>query len=394
MRVPGLDSAAICAQWRDRLPLGAFGYAEEIDDSWRDVGGPTRSMLAQARLAYVFTHAGILGDAACATAGAEAVARMQSLFWRAEDRGWARAIGASGEIADRVIDTYEQAFGLLALAWQYRATGNDAMRALARVATEGLRDAAGDAAELGYPEARGGMVGGSADGGFSRGSPPRRRQNPHMHLLEAFLAWHSADPSGPWLDLAREIVELFRRRFRDPADGTLCEHFDQEWRPAAGDAGRLREPGHHFEWVWLLRRYYEASADDSVFSDAERLYSFAKDRGVDVDGVAFDAVHADGSVVADTKLLWPQTEMLKAHLAWYEWTRDPGARELAHRTLAAIGDFYMIPDSALWRGKLDRARMPVSQPVLSRLLYHLFVALSEAERVLESAASISPAGAV
>ena len=376
--IPG--SAEICAEWCARLPLDSRGYAEAVDALWRDAGGKTRTFLAQARLAYVFTHAGARGDPQCGAAGAMATARIQRVFWRPDAMGWARAVDGSGRISDDAIDTYDQAFGLLALAWHYRVTGDAKARETARAVAAGLREAAGATTRNGFPEQR--SAGRAARSLF-------RRQNPHMHLLEAFLAWHSVDVSGCWLELAKEIVGLFRERFRDRTDGTLGEYFGEDWNPATGDPGRLREPGHHFEWVWLLRRYAEASGDDSVRDDARGLYTFARERGVDEDGLAFDGVRSDGCVVAATKLLWPQTEMLKAHLAWYEWTKDSRARELALGALSGIRDRYMIPGSALWHNQLDRTRSPLPVPTLSRVLYHLFVALAEAERVLADAACLT-----
>lgn len=372
-----LDLDEVCAEWRNRLPLSPAGYAEEIDSSWRETGGRKRSALAQARLAYVFTHAGLRGDVACALAGVEAMGRLRRFFWDPESRGWMHTLTEAGAVVDSSIDTYDQAFGLLALAWHYRATGDPDAKTIAHLAVQGLREAAGATpGGEGYPEQR-------AAGDPRNQLPSKyRRQNPHMHLLEAFLAWYSVDPSVYWLDLASEVVRLFRARFLDTETGTLREYFDQRWQPADDPAGRIREPGHNFEWVWLLRRYFEASEDGSVYADARNLYRFAHDRGVDDDGVAFDVVAADGQILTDTKLLWPQTEMLKAHLAWFEWTNDESARERARQTLSKIENYFMIPGSALWHNQLDRERNPLPVPTLSRVLYHLFVALAEAERLL------------
>ena len=82
-----------------------------------------------------------------------------------------------------------------------------------------------------------------------------RRQNPHMHLLEALLALHAATGEKNWLRRAGALVDLFKRRFSDPQTGALIEFFAEDWSPRPGDEGRLREPGHQFEWVWLLYEY-------------------------------------------------------------------------------------------------------------------------------------------
>src|SRR3546814_5765188 len=58
---------------------------------------------------------------------------------------------------------------------------------------------------------------------------------------------------------AEHIFQLFRRHFFDAAAGQLIELFDRDWRevPQEGRDGgrRLREPGHFFEWAWLLHRH-------------------------------------------------------------------------------------------------------------------------------------------
>lgn len=52
--------------------------------------------------------------------------------------------------------------------------------------------------------------------------------------------------------LADEIVALALDVYVDPEGLFLREVFDESWRPVAGDDGRLIEPGHQFEWAWLL----------------------------------------------------------------------------------------------------------------------------------------------
>lgn len=201
-----------------------------------------------------------------------------------------------------------------------------------------------------------------------------------MHLLEAFLSWAAIDPAGPWLGHAADIVRLFRERFVDPVGGVLYEHFDEAWRRAPGSPGRSLEPGHHFEWVWLLSEYRKRSGDDSVLESARRLYGFAMNNGVDLDGLAFDIVGPDGSVIADTKLLWPQTEKLKAHLAMYEWTGAKEALEAARLLLRTIERRYLRDDLS-FVNQLDRRGGALRAPTPSRVLYHLFLALAEADRV-------------
>src|SRR2546430_13023820 len=50
-----------------------------------------------------------------------------------------------------------------------------------------------------------------------------RRQNPHMHLLEALLALHVATGEKNWLRRAGALVDLFKRRFADRSEEHTSE---------------------------------------------------------------------------------------------------------------------------------------------------------------------------
>ena len=123
-----------------------------------------------------------------------------------------------------------------------------------------------------------------------------RRQNPHMHLLEALLAWHAATGEERWLNEARAIVRLFETRFFDPATGTLGE-FSARLAPAQG---HVVEPGHQFEWVWLLHRWRAQSGETGMAAAAEALYATALRHGFDPEhGGIHDQIHRTGAPLRD-----------------------------------------------------------------------------------------------
>ena len=78
--------------------------------------------------------------------------------------------------------------------------------------------------------------------------------NPHMHLLEAVQSWALIDADPGWQSMADEIVGLALERLIDPELGVVFERFDGQWRALSEDSDRLLEPGHQFEWAWLLLR--------------------------------------------------------------------------------------------------------------------------------------------
>src|SRR6185369_6058486 len=165
---------------------------------------------------------------------------------------------------DNARDAYDHAFVLFALAWYCRATGDRNVIQLADATWEFMQHRLADPQHGGFLEE-------FAPGRAGMKLP--RRQNPHMHLLEALLALHVATGEKNWLRRAGTLVDLFKRKFVDPHNGALIEFFAADWLPAQGSLGNLREPGHQFEWVWLLYEYFRLTRDESVIPYTERLFA-------------------------------------------------------------------------------------------------------------------------
>ncbi|CAM5768458.1 AGE family epimerase/isomerase [Bosea minatitlanensis] len=355
--------------WIERAHAREGGYVEEFAADGRPLAAPDRSALTTARLAYTFSHAARLsGDAAAL----EAARRGFDLLLKAQ--------AANGHVPKRFLpdgaasvlrrDLYDLAFVLFACAHYHRATGEAAAIRLAEATMDGIET--GLAAPFGgYAE-------------DDRGTLPRR-QNPHMHLLEAFHALAEATGSQRWFDAADRIVRLAAERFID-AGGTLGEFFDMNWQPVAGAAGRLREPGHQFEWVWLLHHHQRLTGWEPARRLADGLHRFGLAQGLDRDPgcppLVLDGVETDGTPVAATKLLWPQTEFVKALGARFEFAGEAEAADRLTHHLGLIFAHFIDARTGLWRNQLDRAGAPLPVALPARVLYHLFLCLAETLRVL------------
>jgi mannose/cellobiose epimerase-like protein (N-acyl-D-glucosamine 2-epimerase family) len=205
-------------------------------------------------------------------------------------------VARDGTQLDETSCRYDQAFALLALAHADAAGLDDASletRALS------IRRKVSESA---LPQ-----------GGFLEADAHPYQSNCHMHLLEACMAWEGQGDAD-WAPLSDRIVDLAERRFIDPVTGRLREFFDADWRPAAGDDGRLVEPGHQFEWAWLLARHGVARGRPELVERARTLYAHGREGVCERGGVAQDALNDDGSLRSDQARLWPQTEWLKAAL--------------------------------------------------------------------------------
>ena len=223
--------------WIDRaVRPGRAGFVELFDpaDPVRDFG-PVRTTLVTARLTYVFSHAHLLDP----ESGALAAARHGFAFLRdvCREGGQGRFLHPVREDATSVdarTDLYDLAFVLFAMAWYYRATQDGQALAIADEVIGFIER------EMAHPQ-----------GGFvedTLGTLPRR-QNPHMHLLEAFHALAGATGEQRWLDHADAIVRLAREHLVDAETGTLGEYFSDDWQPAPGAAGQVCEPGGEALWL-------------------------------------------------------------------------------------------------------------------------------------------------
>jgi mannose-6-phosphate isomerase len=348
-----------------------FHEALMLDGSPADTG--FKRMRVQARQIYSFSHAAMLGWTDGSSVAREGFDFIRAHGWR-DEGGWARRLGPGGGIVDSTADLYDNAFVLFALAWYARATGSDEALSLARRTLDWVLDSM-RADHGGFANTR------PAESGF-------RQQNPHMHLLEAVLALYGTAPDAALLDVANELVGLFRRHFLAAGSGTLAEFFADDWSPAPGDAGSLVEPGHHYEWVWLLGEYQSLSGEN-LAAEAETLYRFAERFGRNTTtGLIVNQLGSDGSIRDGAARLWPQTEELKAHLAMSARSGQPEGEKIS-RVVHNLFENYLNTQPAglkraipagTWIDVFGADGTPQATQIPASSLYHIFVAFAELER--------------
>ena len=336
--------------WLDRgIDRKRGSFLEALDLTHHGCHAPYRRLRVAARQIVVFSAAHAYG-----LAGAEDAVRIGLDFLDRHaaqaECGYAWRFDLDHKVIDATRDLYDHAFVLLAFA-----SAQAAMPAL------GLR---GRALSLfGWME----RAFAHELGGYVESLPPAlpRRQNPHMHLLEALLACHDSFGDAMFLDRAAGLVTLFTERLFDHATGALPEYFDDRLRPVREQGRFLVEPGHHHEWIWLLDRYRCCAGADAALSDlAARLGQFADLYGnVPGTGDVRNALWSDGAVQDGAARLWPQTERLRAE----GLRRDrPGRSEEAAASLAA----WLRPDG-LWHERRGPDGVFSNDPAPASSLYHL-----------------------
>lgn len=353
-----LMSAALPLWWSAGADHAAGGFFEGLELDGRPVRADRRARVL-ARQIYVYATAGALGwDGPWRAAVDHGLAFLFDGYFRPD--GLVRAlVTAQGAPIDETATLYNQAFTLFALAAAHKASpGRPDLEAAAKRLLDALQ------AERRH-----------AAGGYVEAAPCRFQANPHMHLLEAALAWSEASDDPAWSRFADEIVALALDRFVDPSRGSVREYFDAQWRPEAGERGRLLEPGHQFEWAWLLARWSRWRGRADALETAQGLFAVGQ-QGIDRGRkVVVNALWDDLSIRDADARLWPQTERLKATLSL-----APNDRAEAVRAIDGLMLYLDVPVIGLWRDKLRHDGGFVAEFAPASSFYHIVCAIDALRR--------------
>lgn len=317
-----------------------------------------------ARQIYCFSHAKLMGWGGADKVLRHCFATLTTTGWHANG-GWIHQFNPDGTVRDETRDTYDHCFVMFGLAWLYRATGWPEARKWADATLAYMDRHLADHANGGYYETDG------------RNLP--RRANPHMHFFEAMMAWYEATGEEIFLDRAQAMVMLFHRHFFDNATGTLSEFFKADWTISRETAEQTRiEPGHHYEWAWLISRYLDHRDTPRVGPKARQLFATAATFGHHpATGAAADGLQPDGSAVEPHARLWPQTEALKAALA-FEKRGLGSAAALRRRMFDVLFAYYLNgPIPGGWYDAIDDEGHVTAPDMPTSSFYHVFCALAE-----------------
>jgi mannose-6-phosphate isomerase len=341
---------------------GAFRYF--LNHDWTPGDNPERRLRVQARQTWVFARAASLG--AHDDAKKAAIAGFDYLLDNFHDRengGFYLMLTPDGKPLDRSKELYEHAFVLLACAGVHIATGSERAKQTAEEVYGLLEKHLADPKHGGFFE------------GASETWEPRRgarRQNPHMHLFEALLAWHETDPDGRWGERARAILDLFYDHFYDQEADLLREHFTEDWQPAPGDAGKVVEPGHHFEWIFLLEEYARLFGQAQWGDATCGLWDWGRAHGLDPNGGAYDECWRDGSAKAATKRVWPQTEWLRTLSIRYRDSLESSWHDQIEAHLDWMRESYCGDIFPGWKEQLSPGGEIITNEQRATSVYHIF----------------------
>jgi mannose/cellobiose epimerase-like protein (N-acyl-D-glucosamine 2-epimerase family) len=301
--------------------------------------------MACARQLYLFSS--LIGQVPGAEARAAALFRsLQQHFHDAEHGGWFYSIDPQGAPLDPRKDLYTHAFILFACAHYWDKAREPLVESVLNAALEVIaqRFATGD-----------GLYEASLDRDWSS-LDTGPLQNPLMHLAEAFLATLSVREDVAVQDALVELCTAMQMRFIDPQHGVLME------KPL-GAVDNWFEPGHQFEWYFLL----ESSPllrGSALHTSLDRAFTLTEQRGVDPQtGAVLAMLNLKGLAKDATQRIWAQAEYLRA------LTLRPDSQASVQRQLQALQQRFLHARG--WfecrdeQGEVSRKDMPSTTP------YHL-----------------------
>ncbi len=317
--------------WARQGVESSGAFFESLGQDGRGIPDPRRARV-QPRQVFAFAQAPALGWRGDARGIVRRGIDHFTAHYRRGDGLFRTLIDTRGAPLDERALLYDQAFALLgfaAAAAALDARGEFEARALdLRGAVERLM--------------------GTGDGSFYSDleRSDLRESNPHMHLLEACLAWAAVGNDATWSNWVRSLAELAVSRFVRRDGGALGERFTAAWQPVPGIAGRIVEPGHQFEWAWLLLRC-EPILRPPQRTTALRLLCIGEQYGVH-NGVAVNQLLDDMSVADADARFWPQTERLKAAVLAADLTGETRYWSMAHAAALSFLPYLATPVAGLW----------------------------------------------
>ncbi|WP_308366325.1 MULTISPECIES: AGE family epimerase/isomerase [unclassified Microbulbifer] len=347
--------------WSENGVADEGGFWESLDLQGRPLENPVSRVRVQARQVFVFALAAVMGWQPKRSLELVRIGlRNLHQACRREDGLYGRTVDLnSRELSDDRADLYDSAFVLLAHAWALRAGAG------AEALTGGMALSMAIDQRLRCLNNRGRY--------FERlPATDRVEQNPHMHLLEASLAWHEAARDQRSLQRSQELVALMESRFVDRELSGLREVFSEDWGPHEDDRF---EAGHQYEWVWLLHEHGRICSE-RVSSVAPLLYRKGRELTLP-NGRIYLSHELNGDVREIVHRCWGLTEALKAELALVR-AGDTDRIATANAVFDRLWtDHIQGAISGGWLDRLDSSGKPVSTDMPASTGYHLHLAFSE-----------------
>ncbi len=329
---------------------------------------PFRRVMVHARQLFVFSRwAKLTGNNKFSAKADKIFEFMITAFWDFENGGWFSKLNLDGSVQNQTKDLYAHAFVLFGLA-NYknsldRKTAHDWIdktltiieRQFSRKDGSFCQDLSGDFVDL---------------------SPQIRSQNPHMHLLEAALYLLENDKQNSrYLTLVNRLLNLFESKILDSENKLIREYLDQSFKPKLVNSFII-EPGHHYEWAWLLNWSDKIHKSKKYDTLTKTLFDTGWRLGWDFNnGGVFDEFDCENKqVFLSTKRLWPLLELIKVLSVLPSNSHGDDLTA----ALTIVLERYIQPNGT-WVERFDQNWCAVDTTMPTSSIYHMAMTISVLE---------------
>jgi mannose-6-phosphate isomerase len=353
------------------------GFYERLGKGFKPVLTGNRRLLTQCRQLALYSHASLQKECRHFHPDLKRhFCHIVNTYYVTKTGGWRFSADDERQPLDETSDLYALAFVIFSFSHYYRVTRDGKSEILARSTLDFIRNHFRLNGKPGYAEALDENL-----------NPLKkvRRQNPHMHLLEACLFAYETWGDSNYLLEADKMVSLFYEYFFDPEKVLLGEYYDDDLG-RDHEKGRVIEPGHYFEWVWLLKKHAAAQEQPDRHDEAcALLLKFANEHGWDKEfGGIYDELEASGEVRKDSKRLWPFTEAIKANALML----DNGInKDFLKERMAGMIDLFRrsyMDERGFWTEWLNRDLTPVTNYMPGTTPYHVYFGIMETRAVMNT----------
>jgi mannose/cellobiose epimerase-like protein (N-acyl-D-glucosamine 2-epimerase family) len=337
------------------------GFVEELDPNGNPSDVPFKRVRVQGRQLFSFSTAALRGWHPQAASLADQGFDYLKTHCKNKDGVWARRLNRDGSILDPEMDLYDTSFVVLGLTAYYRLTRN--AEALSLI-------------ENTLPMVWANLS--AVPGGYyqSKSDKDHLRQNPHMHWFECMILAFEATGDRRYLKEAGTLYTLARDAVIDGKSGALRELFNKRWKPVREGWRILVEPGHHYEWAWLLARAGKHMDVDPALGP--KICGFADRFGVDPGtGLVFDQVSAGGKVTQATHRLWVQTEALKAWMVRSDVGEEARQTRIGQLEAAVLRHYFDRDPRGSWGDRLEAGGKLMPGPSPASSFYHILMCVAE-----------------
>ena len=342
------------------------GLFETLKSNGESEDIPFRRVMVHARQLFVFSRwAKLTGNNNFIVKADKIFEFMTTAFWDPENGGWFSRLNLDGSVQDQTKDLYAHAFVLFGLA-NYKNSLN-------RKTVHDWIDKTLTIVERQFSRKDGSFCQ-DLSGQFMDLSPQIRSQNPHMHLLEAALYLLENDKQNPrYLTLVNRLLNLFENKILGNGNKIIREYLDQSFKPSLVNSFII-EPGHHYEWAWLLNWSDKIHKSNKYDTLIKALFDTGWRLGWDFNnGGVFDEFDCESNqVFRSSKRLWPLLELIKVLSVLSNNSHDDDLTS----ALTIILERY-IQTNGIWIERFDQNWTAIDTAMPTSSIYHVAMTILE-----------------